>query len=97
MRDHRVLLVADGQGQAGVGDPNDLPSDRVDGVVTYERTGTHPSRVHDDVREEVEHVVQSGDVTDDLGGACCQHLPVQVWQVLRHLHQGHSEAKSPCA
>ena len=91
-----VVLVADGQGQAGVGDPDDLPSDRVDGVVVHERAGTHPSCVHDDLRGEVEHVVQSCDVTDHLGGACCQHLLEQVGQVLRHLHQGHGEPKPPC-
>jgi hypothetical protein len=46
-----VLFVANEQGQAGIGRPNDLPSHRDDRVVINDCTGAHASRVHDDVPE----------------------------------------------
>jgi hypothetical protein len=82
-----MLLVADGQVQARVGDADDLATHRVRGPVAGECACCQARRVDDDVRAEVEYLVESGDPAQDLLGARAPDLPVQVRQVGGHLHQ----------
>jgi hypothetical protein len=81
-----VSLVTHRQAETRIRHPHDLATHREDGLVADQCAGRHASRVHDNIRGEVEDLVQGSQATDDVVSSRRQDLLVKVRQVQRHLH-----------